>query len=114
MEVWHAWVYPVCVWGGAWGYDNPAKSLYLFNVAELDRGETQLCISISRNVQCSCLGMASLLLLGAVLGYDLEEFESPFTFFSRSRLILAVAEEESIPLRFNYFPSKSSWTHNGY
>ena len=25
--------------------------------------------------------MASLLLLGAVLGYDLEEFESPFTFF---------------------------------
>lgn len=64
MKVWHAWVYPV---GGVqWGYNNPAKSLYLFNVAELDHGETQLRISISRNVQCSCLGMAGLLLLGTV------------------------------------------------
>lgn len=30
----------VCVGGGVrWGYDNPAKSLYLFNVAELDHGK---------------------------------------------------------------------------
>jgi hypothetical protein len=38
----------------------------------------------------------------------------PVHFFSCSRLILAVAEEESIPMRFNYFPSKFSWTHNDY
>lgn len=99
-------------WGG--GYDNPAKSLYLFNVAELHGRKPNSVLAYHENVQCSCLGMASLLLLGAVLGYDLEEFESPSTFFSCSPLILAVAGEESIPMRFNYFLSKFSWTHNGY
>lgn len=94
--------------------NTPAKTLYLFNVAELHCRKPVSVLAYQENVQCSCLGTASLLLLGAVLGYDLEEFESPFPFFSVLILILAVAEEENTPKRFNYFPSKFSWNHNDY
>lgn len=73
-------------------------------------------LAYHENVRCSCLGAASLLLLGAVLGYDLEEFESPFPFFffPHSHFDFGSAEEENTPKRFNYFPSKFSWNHNDY
>ena len=74
--------------------NTPAKSLYLFNVAELNCGRRILVLAYHENVRCSCLGAASLLLLGAVLGYDLEEFESPFPFFFSPILILILAVQK--------------------
>lgn len=62
--------------------NTPAQSLYLFNVPELNCRKPVPVLAYHQNVHCSCLGMARLLWLGAVLGYDLEEFESPFTCFS--------------------------------
>lgn len=92
----------------------PAKSLCRCNGPEL-RCRKPVCVSVRQeNVPCSCRGAAGVRYLGAGLGYDLEESESPSAFRSVLNLILALVEDEKTPKRFNYFPSKFSWTHNDY
>lgn len=50
--------------------------------------------------------MTSLLLLGAVLGYDLEEFESPFTFFFCSHFDFGRGRRRERSREIQLFPLK--------